>query len=224
MFEFSDDTEYRRLPIYLLLDTSASMQGAPIEAMNESLHVFVRALRKEPHAVQTAHISIITFGGHAEQCLSLVACDEFEPPRLMASGNTPLGQALTLLDTSIEREVRKHSAEHKGDWKPLVFLFTDGAPTDGQEWRSALARIRERRDRKGINIISVGAPGADIQMLKEIGGPVLQMNTLTPESMQEFFQWVTASTVLASQSASESSGDHHQLQLPAPPSCIEIIL
>ena len=224
MFEFSDDTEYRRLPIYLLLDTSASMQGVAIEAMNESLHVFAQALRNEPHALQTAYISVITFGGQAEQRLSLVACDEFEPPRLIASGNTPLGQALMLLDAAIEREVRVHSVEHKGDWKPLVFLFTDGEPTDGNQWRTALARIKERRDKKVINIISIGAPGANIQLLKEIGGPVLQMNTLTSESVQDFFGWITQSTVNASQSVSQSSSSRQQLQLPAPPAGIEIVL
>ena len=51
----------RRLPVYLLLDTSGSMRGEPIEAVNRGLKVLVSSLRQDPNALETAFLSIITF-------------------------------------------------------------------------------------------------------------------------------------------------------------------
>ena len=51
----------RRLPVYLLLDTSGSMFGEPIEAVRNGVQVLVSTLRSDPYALETAYLSIITF-------------------------------------------------------------------------------------------------------------------------------------------------------------------
>ena len=51
----------RRLPVYLLLDTSGSMNGEPIQAVNVGLQSLLSSLRSDPHALDTVYISIITF-------------------------------------------------------------------------------------------------------------------------------------------------------------------
>lgn len=49
---------------------------------------------------------------------------------IKASGVTALGEALKLVSNKIDTEVEKTTTEQKGDWKPLVFIMTDGIPTD----------------------------------------------------------------------------------------------
>jgi uncharacterized protein YegL len=49
----------RRLPVYFLLDTSGSMNGEPIEALNNSLNGMIRSLRTDPQALDSLWISII---------------------------------------------------------------------------------------------------------------------------------------------------------------------
>lgn len=44
----------RRLPVYLLLDTSGSMYGEPIEAVKNGVQVLVSTLRQDPYALETA--------------------------------------------------------------------------------------------------------------------------------------------------------------------------
>ena len=41
----------RRLPVYLVLDTSGSMYGEPIEAVNNGLHTLISTLSSDPYAL-----------------------------------------------------------------------------------------------------------------------------------------------------------------------------
>ncbi len=113
----------RRLPVYLVLDTSGSMSGEPIEAVKTGLQTLISALRQDPNALGSAYLSVITFDSSARQVVPLTEVAAFKAPEIRATGTTALGEALTLLAASIERDVVKGSAEQRGDWKPLVFLI-----------------------------------------------------------------------------------------------------
>ena len=51
----------RRLPVYLLIDTSGSMRGEPIESVKVGVEAMLSALRRDPYALETVNISIITY-------------------------------------------------------------------------------------------------------------------------------------------------------------------
>ena len=120
----------RRLPVYLLLDTSGSMYGEPIEAVKNGVQTLISTLRSDPYALETAYISIITFNSSAQQITPLTELASFQQPNIDASGCTALGGALELLSQKIDSEITKTTAEVKGDWRPLIFIMTDGVPTD----------------------------------------------------------------------------------------------
>ena len=81
----------RRLPVYLLLDTSGSMMGEPIEAVKNGVQVMVSSLRQNPQAIETAFISIITFDSSARQVVPLTDLSSFQIPDIQATGTTALG-------------------------------------------------------------------------------------------------------------------------------------
>jgi uncharacterized protein YegL len=56
----------RRLPIYILLDTSGSMRGEPIEAVKTGLRALLSSLSRDPYALETVYLSIITFDREAK--------------------------------------------------------------------------------------------------------------------------------------------------------------
>lgn len=209
----------RRLPIYLVLDTSGSMDGAPINAVNQGLQVFQAALRSDPRALETAYVSLITFDSQATQVVPLTDVGSFSPPVLKASGTTAFGAALSLLDQCIAREVVSNStANHKGDWKPLVFVMTDGEPTD--EWESAAHNLKG----KGVNIIACAAgDGADEQMLKNLTPTVIKLTDTNEQQVGAFFKWVTASAKQASEKLGTSGADAG-ITLPPPPPNAGIII
>jgi len=93
----------RRLPIYLLLDTSGSMAGEPIQDVRLGVETFQREVGNDPFAEETVYIGVITFGGEAEFVTKGLIpigkfSDEFNTESISANGQTPLGQALWLLD------------------------------------------------------------------------------------------------------------------------------
>ena len=97
----------RRLPIYLLLDCSGSMAGAPIQAVQRGVEMFAREIRQDPFVAETVHVGIITFASTAQMVTNgLVPIDRFQPPQLSAGGNTSLGAALRLLQQSLDRDLR----------------------------------------------------------------------------------------------------------------------
>ena len=67
----------------------------------------------------------------------------FQIPAIEATGTTALGSALSLLANRIEMEVGRTTSEVKGDWKPIVFIMTDGSPTD--DWRKGLEQLKKVR-------------------------------------------------------------------------------
>ena len=46
----------RRLPVYILIDTSGSMKGEPIESVKVGLSDMIASLRLDPYALETACI------------------------------------------------------------------------------------------------------------------------------------------------------------------------
>jgi uncharacterized protein YegL len=209
----------RRLPVYLLLDCSGSMLGEPIEAVRQGVRMLVSDLRGNPQALETAYLSVITFGSSAQQVCPLTELMSFQEPNLEAAGSTSLGSALKLLEHCLDNDVRKSSPTQKGDWKPLVFLMTDGQPTDN--WEMAADSIKKR---KLGNIIACAAgSGADSQLLKRVTEVVVEIHNLQPDSLKAFFKWVSSSIKTTSQSVAQVTADAAPINLPPPPPQIQIV-
>lgn len=207
----------RRLPVYLLLDTSGSMSGEPIEAVRQGMKQLLADLRSDPQAIETAYLSVITFDSSAKQVVPLTELMSFNEPPIDASGSTSLGGALKLLEKCMDTEVRKSTATQKGDWKPLVFIMTDGQPTDA--WESAADSIKSK---KPANIIACAAgAAAETSVLKRITEIVVQLNSLQPEALKAFFKWVSSSIQTSSKSIHQAP--NAPINLPPPPPQIQIV-
>ena len=72
----------RRLPVYLLLDTSGSMRGEPIQALKVGVQSLISSLRQDPHALESVHVSIITFDAKPRIVCPLTGLEDFQA-RLM---------------------------------------------------------------------------------------------------------------------------------------------
>ncbi|WP_323640330.1 vWA domain-containing protein [Pectobacterium polonicum] len=211
----------RRLPVYLLLDTSGSMHGEPIEAVKNGVQTLLTTLRQDPYALETAYVSVITFDTSARQVVPLTDLLTFKSPDLVANGTTALGEALSLVAQAIEREVQKTTAETKGDWRPLVFIMTDGAPTD--DWRKGVADFKAART--GVVVACAAGQVAETKVLQEITEIVLQLDTADSNAIKAFFKWVSASISVGSQKVESGKKDVIGLDdLPPPPPEVNVVL
>ena len=211
----------RRLPVYLLLDTSGSMYGEPIEAVKNGLQTLISTLRNDPYALETAYISIITFNTNAQQVVPLTELSAFQPPSFDAGGCTALGEALELLSRKIDSEVAKTTTEVKGDWKPLVFLMTDGEPTD--DFTKGLSDFKNRKT--GMVVACAAGTRANTDLLKRITENVVQLDTADSATIKAFFKWVSASVSTSSKSIDAGAGETSTMsELPPPPPEVNIVV
>lgn len=192
----------RRLPVYLLLDISSSMEGARFHALQCGLEQFQRELSQDWEVQRAVYVGLITFASDAQLVMSgLVQAASLQVPSLSPSGVTRLDRAFEVLLESMDRDLR-HPVRGgtKGDFRPVVFILTDGEPTDengyrADNWQSARDAVinRPQGKAKPASIIAVGC-GPDIKSedIKAIAtGPgIVDRSTLTPEELQKTKQTV----------------------------------
>lgn len=181
----------RRLPLYWLLDCSASMRGEPIEALRQGLQSFLGDMRGDPQALETCWLSAITFGTSATVAMPLTSIFELTLPSFTADPPTPqgdptaLGQALDLLLERLELEWEPTTAAGVGDWKPNVVVVLDGPPTDG--WESAANKLRQKASQI---VVLAASPWVESAPLKALTDTVLNLAELRPDSLASLYKYM----------------------------------
>jgi uncharacterized protein YegL len=203
----------RRLPVYLLLDTSGSMRGEPIESVKNGLHALLTSLRQDPHALESVHLAIITFDREVTVQMPLTALEEFQVPDFHApeSGPTHLGQALEELCKQVDRDLIRSTPDVKGDWRPLLFVMTDGSPSDKQKFKQIVPVVRKKQF--GVIVACAAGPRAKKKDLATLADNVVELETLDAAGFQQFFEWVSAAVV----DGNKSMGAKSTVDLPPPP-------
>ena len=210
----------RRLPVYLLIDTSGSMRGEPIQSVNVGLKSMVSALRQDPYAIESVSIGLITFDIEAKEIFPLTALDLVQIPEILVpdSGPTFIGAALELLIQRSDIEVIKNTPSKKGDWRPLLFIMTDGSPTDLQTYRNMISEVKKRNF--GNIVACAAGPKANEAILKELTDNVVHLDTTDSSTFAQFFKWVSASVSIGTSSAGVSEPTY----LPPPPPEVQMVI
>ena len=196
----------RRLPIFFVIDVSESMTGEPIELMEKGIENIVSSLRQDPHSLETIFISVIAFAGKAKTIAPLIDLISFYPPKIPVGGGTSLGGALNVLMDEIDANVNKTTYEERGDWEPIVFLITDGKPTDDPS--QAIIRWQSKYATNASLIAITLGLNADINILNQVAKPVLALEKTDKNQFFKFIEWVSASVKAQSQMIELNNKNH----------------
>jgi len=184
----------RRCPCLLLLDTSGSMAGNRIIQLNAGVQTFLQTLRADSLKMQRVEIGAVTFG--PVQTHEFHTADQFNPPLLQASGDTPMGEAIIAGLDMLEARKAQYRQAAVSYYRPWVWLITDGGPTDDQQvLQQAIARVHDgdSEARKSFLFFAVGVQGANLQVLSQICSPDRPPQKLEGLNFKEMFMWLSSS-------------------------------
>jgi uncharacterized protein YegL len=173
-----------RTLIIMLLDTSSSMrQTGAIEELNTALRNWAEELRGNDFLMSSGEIAMITFGrGHVvavdprgqvagQAARPFAPIREFNPPRLEAEGVTPMVEAIQYALQVLSTRKSELMQEGVGlAYRPMIYLLTDGVPTDEQgrptdRWQDVAPLLRQHEAGKHLLFFGMGVRGADPAVL-----------------------------------------------------------
>ena len=208
--EFAENPE-PRCPCVLLLDTSGSMKGPAIDALNKGLSAFKDDLAKDPLAGRRVEISVISFDNEIKVVQDFVTVDHFEPPTLTAQGQTFMGGAIQKALDLIQARKTQYRTNGVAYYRPWVFMITDGEPQGEPEnvVQNAIQRLKKEESEKRVAFFAVGVENANMEKLKEmvVRAPV----KLVGLNFVEMFVWLSRSMEKVAQSRTDE-----QVALPPP--------
>jgi uncharacterized protein YegL len=169
-----DDTA-QRLPLVLCLDTSHSMSGPPVDALNDALREWASILHTDISLSHSVEIALVTFGSGGvsvwrgpeqarDQAQAFVSAHAFEPPTLSAGGATPMIDALELAMRLVETRKEQLRAARLQYYRPQICLLTDGLPTDDtghrtKDWERLVPVLAERQRSRRFRLFAIGVGG-----------------------------------------------------------------
>lgn len=174
----------------LLLDTSGSMAGDPIEKLNEGVRLFKKQIVEDKTFGSTTSkcidVAIVTFGSPVQ------ILQKFEPVTKMittsfeANGSTPLGEALDIALSMIEWQKKRYNEAGVPYYRPWIFSITDGAPDKDNELYSATQKLKFMEANKKVLSYCVGVRGFDRETMKSIFSKVYELKDINFPKLFEF--------------------------------------
>ena len=213
----------RHVAVILALDTSSSMEGKPIEELNQGLQAFADALKEDELASGRADVMILTFDSKVQEYQGFTPATSFTPPQLNAYGYTRMNEALIYaLDADLNQKAI-YKSSGTSYYRTWLFVLTDGLATDTSKESEARARVQDAIRNKKISYFPMGiGPQADMNKLKSYYPDEWKSKIYlkaNKNNFKEAFVWLSNSIVEVVNSNPEVTPN---IQLPAPDQSITI--
>ncbi|HEV2149830.1 MAG TPA: VWA domain-containing protein [Longimicrobiaceae bacterium] len=197
-FDFEDAVEFAenpepRCPCVLLLDTSGSMDGRPIQALQDGIDAFRYDVQLDPVSVRRVEVAVVTFDTEVHVVQDFMQPDRLELPALVASGRTHMAAGIQAALDLVEARKAAYRAHDVAYYRPWVFMITDGEPQGepAAAVREATERLQAAEAEKRVAFFAVGVEGANLKRLAQIS--VRAPLKLRGLDFRDLFVWLSRS-------------------------------
>lgn len=183
-----------RCAAVLVLDRSYSMSSNDaIGQLNEGLQVLQQELMQDNLAARRIELGIVSFGSDVKVENEVTGLDAFTPPTLVASGSTPMAEAMMSALHLIANKTAIYKEAGIAYYKPWILLITDGCPTDSNEdLDAAVAQLQDAQQNGHVTVFTVGVDQADFATLDRMSHK-FSPKKLSGVKWSEFFIWLSNS-------------------------------
>ncbi|MFN5640810.1 MAG: vWA domain-containing protein [Sphingobacteriales bacterium] len=160
----------QKCPVVLVLDTSGSMSGNPIDELNKALVKLKEDILSDPILTQRLEVGIVCFDDDArvERPIDLITVDT-NMPSLDVGGVTNVVSGINKAIEIVEERKQFYKTNGEQYYRPFIVLFTDGAPTNTADEIEMLdQQIQQMADNKKFVFMPFGVEGADFQLLAKL--------------------------------------------------------
>ena len=206
----------RRLPVYIVMDHSVSLQGTGMVSLNQGVQDLSQQLAMGMLSAGTVYLGLIAFADRVQQAI-LAPIGLFRPPHLNAGGACALGAALAALRRAFEYDLIPDAPGRPGDHRPLVFVVLGGTPTD--IWQPEARQVYQIATSRQANIVGVALSAPAEAILKQITTMVVCTVPGRAQAITAFFSWMCAAIDESARTAVSSAAGHpaQPVQLPGLP-------
>lgn len=179
------------LACVLLLDTSGSMSGAPIESLNKGINNFIQQTAMDEMAQKRVDVAIVAFDDEPRVEMDFTPISQMEPVRLTTGGLTAMGAAINKAIDMVKERNRFYASLGTQCFKPWIFMITDGAPTD--DITAAAQRIQEEENKGShgkLKFFALGVNGYDKETLFKLTKRVMELENT---DFSGIFNWMSES-------------------------------
>jgi uncharacterized protein YegL len=189
-----------RCACVILADTSGSMKGERIKALNEGLQRFSTELTKDVQAKLRIEVAIIEFNSEVKIVQDFIEAEQFIPPQLNARGLTYMGTGVMQALSLVESRKRVYKDVDIAYYRPVILMITDGQP-EGEAAHlvdQAAREVRKAHDERKALFLGVGVEGANMQQLARIC--VRPPKKLKGLEFVKLFDWLSSTLIQISHS------------------------
>lgn len=196
----------KELHVFYVLDTSGSMDGAPIASLNDAMRDTVSELAdiSKNSADAALKIAVMTYDSDSRWVTvgnnGVEDVEDFIWTPVQAGGLTYLGYALQELNVKLSRNEMMQSAT--GNKVPVIIFMSDGYPNDNI-WEAELENLKKNKwYNAAIKIAFALGDDADTDVLAKVVGS--SEAVIQTSNLEVFKTMIRVTSVTASLTASTS--------------------
>ena len=115
------------IPIVILIDTSGSMEGTPIQEVNKGIGTIQEVFSNLYSCVD---LCLISFGAQVQIEVPFRSAKDFVPPTLRASGLSKMNEAIAIGLRALMDGKSEYRTDGVNYRRPILIVLADGNPTD----------------------------------------------------------------------------------------------